>query len=103
MFNFSLGSFCQADLVINMDVPSQLRHIIRGERMEDKGQKLTPFRNVPLHALLSGSEILIPSDKNMLSSILLRPWPREKMSSMKLRPAQLPPTPRAPVSAEFSA
>ena len=38
MFNFGFGSFCQADIVINMEVPSQLRYIIRAGRMEDKGQ-----------------------------------------------------------------
>lgn len=35
---FHLVWICQADIDINMEVPSQLRHIIRAGRMEDKGQ-----------------------------------------------------------------
>lgn len=56
MFNLGLESFHQADIVIKMEVPPQLRHIIKGRVDRGPGSTLIPFWKVSLHALPSRTE-----------------------------------------------
>lgn len=69
MFNFGFGSFCQADIDINMEVPSQLRHLIRAGGWRTR-VNLTPFEKSIACSAIRIRGILGLLAENISNSIL---------------------------------